>query len=248
METIQVLEHNAARVLTTKQLASFYETNEQKVIQNFNNNKERFVEGKHYHCLEGKELRDFKHDIDNIDIVRINKLYLWTEKGAARHAKILSTDKAWEVFEELEDTYFRAQVAKTALPQTPTEALLASVQALVNIERQVTNHEERLALVEKNGIHIRFTQPYEFTQHQLRLRQRSHLDAFVEERIRRTIDASITFASVYSAYKSYCQQGEYESLTKRAFSHLMRAMGIESTRKADGIYFINILLNTEAAQ
>ncbi len=33
-------------------------------------------------------------------------LYLWTERGAARHAKMLSTDKAWEVFEELEDNYF----------------------------------------------------------------------------------------------------------------------------------------------
>ncbi len=33
-------------------------------------------------------------------------LILWTERGAARHAKMLETDKAWEVFEKLEDNYF----------------------------------------------------------------------------------------------------------------------------------------------
>jgi hypothetical protein len=30
-----------------------------------------------------------------------------TERGAARHAKMLDTDQAWEVFERLEDAYFR---------------------------------------------------------------------------------------------------------------------------------------------
>lgn len=33
---------------------------------------------------------------------------LWTERGAARHAKMLDTDQAWEVFERLEDAYFGA--------------------------------------------------------------------------------------------------------------------------------------------
>lgn len=33
-------------------------------------------------------------------------LVLWTERGAARHAKMLETDQAWEVFEKLEDFYF----------------------------------------------------------------------------------------------------------------------------------------------
>ena len=36
----------------------------------------------------------------------LNALYLWTKRGAARHAKMLNTDRAWEVFEALEDNYF----------------------------------------------------------------------------------------------------------------------------------------------
>lgn len=31
---------------------------------------------------------------------------LWTQRGAARHAKMLETDQAWDVFEKLEDFYF----------------------------------------------------------------------------------------------------------------------------------------------
>ncbi|MDR8143073.1 hypothetical protein XC08_22250, partial [Acinetobacter baumannii] len=38
-----------------------------------------------------------------------------TERGAARHAKMLDTDQAWEVFEQLEDCYF---VRKEILAKT----------------------------------------------------------------------------------------------------------------------------------
>ncbi len=38
--------------------------------------------------------------------VMTRTLYLWTRRGAMRHAKMLNTDKAWDVFEMLEDSYF----------------------------------------------------------------------------------------------------------------------------------------------
>ncbi|HCP8669594.1 TPA: phage antirepressor Ant, partial [Escherichia coli] len=37
---------------------------------------------------------------------KARSLILWTERGAARHAKMLETDQAWDVFEKLEDCYF----------------------------------------------------------------------------------------------------------------------------------------------
>ena len=55
--------------------------------------------------------------------------YLWTERGALLHAKSINTDKAWDVYEQLLDTYFRAQemfaaendspVSQTNLPKVP---------------------------------------------------------------------------------------------------------------------------------
>ena len=111
MEELTVLEYNNKRILTTKQLAEVYETAENNIINNFNNNKGRFIEGKHYYRLTGEELKQFKNLINVIDLVdkRTSSLILWTERGASRHCKILDTDKAWEQFDNLEETYFKAK-------------------------------------------------------------------------------------------------------------------------------------------
>ncbi|HBF8524581.1 TPA: ORF6N domain-containing protein [Clostridioides difficile] len=107
MNNLQVIERNNERVLTTQQLADVYETEIRNISNNFNNNKERVIEGKHYFCLQGDDLRAFKRDSYDIRIApNVNKLYLWTERGANRHCKILDTDKAWEQFDNLEESYF----------------------------------------------------------------------------------------------------------------------------------------------
>ena len=102
------VEWQNRRVLTTAQLADFYGCSPKQIKQNYNNNVDRFIVGKHFFRLSGDALRTFKREVDNIDLAapQLNLLYLWTERGAARHAKMLSTDKAWDVFEELEDNYF----------------------------------------------------------------------------------------------------------------------------------------------
>ncbi|WP_309472862.1 ORF6N domain-containing protein [Escherichia coli] len=87
------------------------------ISDNFLNNTTRFMPGKHYFKIEKNELREFKNRPETIGLVGKNarSLILWTERGAARHAKMLETDRAWEVFEKLEDCYFSQ--GKTA----PTE-------------------------------------------------------------------------------------------------------------------------------
>lgn len=112
MNQLTVLTNNNKRVLTTKQLAQVYETEEIRIQQALQRNESRFIEGKHYYLLKGDVLKDFKANYLN-DSNLINKfapsLILWTEKGANRMCKILDTDKAWEQFEILEDTYFNVK-------------------------------------------------------------------------------------------------------------------------------------------
>lgn len=105
------IEMNNQRILTTQQLAAVYETDTNNIKNNFANHKDHFVEGVHYYLLKGEELRAFKREVNNIDLVKtnVNQLYLWTERGANRHCKILDTDKAWEQFDNLEETYFRVK-------------------------------------------------------------------------------------------------------------------------------------------
>lgn len=99
------IEKNNQRVLSSYQLAEAYGTDTKVISYNFNGNKSHFTEGKHYFVLIGDEMRAFRdfHDLPK----NLNKIYLWTESGALLHAKSLNTEKAWEVYEHLVDTYFR---------------------------------------------------------------------------------------------------------------------------------------------
>lgn len=115
-DNLQVIETNNQRVLTTAQIAEQYETNTDAIQRNFQRNKERYTEGKHYYCLTGAELKEFKDwatscravNPDGSELIdkRAAVLYLWAEKGALMLAKSLNTDKAWEAYEVLVDTYF----------------------------------------------------------------------------------------------------------------------------------------------
>ncbi|EAB9752427.1 ORF6N domain-containing protein [Salmonella enterica subsp. salamae] len=108
VETLSPIIHNQIPVITTELLAQLYGTKIKNISDNFLNNTTRFVVGKHFFKIEKNELREFKNRPETIGLVGKNarSLILWTERGAARHAKMLETDQAWEVFEKLEDCYF----------------------------------------------------------------------------------------------------------------------------------------------
>ncbi|EFH5055606.1 ORF6N domain-containing protein [Escherichia coli] len=117
VENLSPVTYNQIPVITTELLAHLYGTKIKNISDNFLNNTTRFMPGKHYFKIEKNELREFKNRPETIGLVGKNarSLILWTERGAARHAKMLETDQAWEVFEKLEDCYFSQ--GKTA----PTE-------------------------------------------------------------------------------------------------------------------------------
>ena len=117
MNELQITEFKNIRVLTTQQIAEAYGTDTQVITNNFNRNKDRYSEGKHFICLTGNELRDFRAKNQNDVLPNANKFYLWTEKGAFLHAKSLNTDEAWAVYENLVDTYFNSKKPLTALEQ-----------------------------------------------------------------------------------------------------------------------------------
>lgn len=58
MKELQITEYSDMRVLTTQQLAEAYGTDVQVITNNFNRNKDRYDEGKHFVCLTGDEKAD----------------------------------------------------------------------------------------------------------------------------------------------------------------------------------------------
>lgn len=134
MNDLQITEYKDIRVLTTQQIADAYGTDSKIITKNFNRNKDRYAEGKHYIKLEGKDLKEFKTR-GQIDVsLKVNSLYLWTEKGAFLHAKSLGTDEAWEVYERLVDFYFNKKKPLTAIEQ-----LQLTQQAVLEVKEQIDN-------------------------------------------------------------------------------------------------------------
>ena len=131
MEELKVTEYRCQRVLTTQQIAEAYETDVKTISNNFNRNKDRYQEGKHYICLEGDALKAFKgiHQNDE-SLMFVSKLYLWTEKGAFLHAKSINTDQAWEVYDRLVDSYFQKKEEKVNLPMSYRDAVAQLLESL----------------------------------------------------------------------------------------------------------------------
>ena len=143
---IQVIEMQGVRVLTTAQLAESYGTESQIITNNFNRNKERYEEGKHYIRLTGAEKREFCN-LNQIDVgTKAANFYLWTERGALLHAKSLNTDTAWEVYDQLVETYFRAKKAQAALNElSPQLQLMIKFETEQNaLKAKVADIEQRL--------------------------------------------------------------------------------------------------------
>lgn len=136
MKDLIPVKFNEEIVITTKTLAEVYECNEKQIKQNYNNNKDKFIEGKHYYKLQGEKLKKLR--VENFDLQispMTRELYLWTKRGASRHCKMLGTDKAWEMFDTLEENYFN-----------PKPQLTKHDQAILNIINSRTDLEKALAI------------------------------------------------------------------------------------------------------
>lgn len=218
------IEQKGKRVLTSKQLAECYGANDTMIKQNYNNNKERFIEGKHYYYLKGEDLKEFLQ-VDNIDLQniginnpsKVRSLYLWTEAGALRHAKILDTDKAWEVYEMLEETYFA--VKEKIIPMFTEEQKLQ-----LKIFDSNTTKEEAVMI---------FKQLQEIKNQQIALLQpkADKWEKFVSQ------DGCLTFTEVSKIMSTQAKEDNIKlSITGTKLTELLRNEGILSKNKSHGSY------------
>lgn len=134
------IAYRGVPVVTTETLARAYEVKPINIQKNFSANKDRFVEGKHYYTISGNDLKEFKNCLTESKSVEIGKrtatLTIWTERGAARHAKMLNSDRAWDMFELLEETFFRIARPEPAPAPSPiskrTDPERKALTAIIN--------------------------------------------------------------------------------------------------------------------
>ena len=138
---VEIVELNNERVLTTEQLAEVYGCDTTNIKKNFNANKDRFIEGKHYFKLEGEALQELRVTQSDLQISPMTRtLYLWTRRGASRHCKMLGTDMAWEMFDFLEDCYFsqrRAEPRQLTPEEQVIQGLIAANKLLAEKDKQI---------------------------------------------------------------------------------------------------------------
>lgn len=153
-ETLPPMAWQQAKVITTDLLARLYGTKPDNIQRNFERNSDKFVLGKHFFRLDGESLSEFKNYPAHSRVVpkRTRHLIIWTERGAARHAKMLDTPEAWEVFEKLEDCYFaiqqiaagfRPEKTRTALPGALTIEQQDAIKQLVKAKAEQHPQDKR---------------------------------------------------------------------------------------------------------
>ena len=209
MNNLQIIEHRNERVLTTQQLAEIYETSANNIKNNFNNNKDRFIEGRDYYLLKGNDLKEFLqvniNDLQNKS--KIRSMYLWTERGANRHSKILDTDQAWKQFDVLEETYFKVKEHTYQIPTTPMEALRLMFEVQAETDQRLINLE--------NNMTIDTSQQY-------------HLEKLVKSKVIRLLGGKDTsaylkyskkvFAQLWRDYKDYFKISSYRDTLKSKYA------------------------------
>ncbi len=142
-----VIEYRGQRVVTTEQMAAGYGATEKMLANNFARNESRFVEGKHFFKVEGPELQEIKNRPSLRGLVGKNarSLILWTERGAANHAKMLETDQAWSYHEDLVEFYFTKRDAIAA----PVNQVTISRKELALMVIEAEERAEAVALENK---------------------------------------------------------------------------------------------------
>jgi phage antirepressor YoqD-like protein len=105
MKDIQPIQYKNTVVATTQIISEFLGTEENNIKVNFSNNKNKFIEGKHYFNLSHEEVKE----INLQNYYGTKGVKLWTERGCARHSKLLQTQESWDLWEDMEDTYFSAK-------------------------------------------------------------------------------------------------------------------------------------------
>lgn len=151
---LQIIEYRGQRVVTTEQLAAGYGTDAENIRRNFNRNKSRFIEGKHYFQITGPELENLRVTFSPAQISnKTRSLTLWTERGAANHAKMLETDQAWGYHEDLVEFYFTQRNA-TALPVSRKELALMVIEAEERAEAAALENKTLSATVESLEKHF----------------------------------------------------------------------------------------------
>ena len=135
------------KVVLAKTIAEIHEMNVGNVNQRINENRNRFKDGIDVIDLNTSDVfRDFieKHNLKSSN--RTKNIYLLSERGYAKLIKIMDSDLAWEIHEQLVDEYFSMREERF----NPYANLSPELQMLIKLEQGQTELNQRIGDLENN--------------------------------------------------------------------------------------------------
>ena len=142
------------KILTDKQISEIHNMRNADVRRRLNDNIKRFKEN--IDIVDLKGVCDM-HTLENLgylkaSISQAENIYALSERGYSKLIKIMDTDLAWDIHDELMDNYFKMREViqqQYKLPTTFKEALLMLVEAeeekdRLKLENETISLEKRL--------------------------------------------------------------------------------------------------------
>lgn len=135
--TIPIIEYEGHRVIRFVDIDRLHQRPEGTARKRFADNKDRFVEGKHFYLVDSSQKSVFR--TFNIEIPA-RGLTLITERGYSLLVKSFNDDFAWEVQDQLVDGYFDAKK-----PMSTAEFLVEQANLILEHDQKIKEIQRRQA-------------------------------------------------------------------------------------------------------
>jgi hypothetical protein len=139
---LNIVVFNKEPVLTFDMIDVAHGKADGQARTNFTRNKQRFVEGKHYHMVGYADAAAMEAYGVNVPP---RGLTLITKRGYLLLVKSFTDDLAWDVQEQLVDYYFEGQVQKSAVETITATQLKALGDQMDNVTRYMMHKKSSLA-------------------------------------------------------------------------------------------------------
>ncbi len=118
---LTVKEWNGQRVVTAKDIADLHERDVKRVVENFQNNKEKFELGKDYFEITKEEIRKSKFSESFSKYSKNSIEILYTERGYLKLTKTFNDELSWRIQDILVDSYFTLKTVIKEIKQTEAQ-------------------------------------------------------------------------------------------------------------------------------
>jgi len=236
---VPVVEFNGQRVVTLGIIDLVHERPEGTARKRLNDNRSRFVEGKHLFKVCASE---FRTRFPGVISARAHEdVTLLTERGYLLLVKSFTDDLAWQVQDQLVDGYFAKRADVAAMlhdPQTLQRLLLENVTQVVKLKAENDDlHTENLMLEQKvvaDAPKVEFANQVVVTHETYSVAEAAKLIGTGQNRLMSFLRMKGWVCVRKNEPKQWAIEKGYLSAKLHSYEHPLKGPTVESTARVTG--------------